>query len=54
MLNRSQQQIPGVSAEISAQLIAARPYADNNAFLAKLTTLAAGADMAAAQNYLLQ
>lgn len=46
------QQIPGVTADIAAQLISARPYADNSAFLAKLTSLASGMDAGMAQNYL--
>lgn len=48
------QQIPGVSADIAAQLISARPYADDSAFLAKLTSLASGVDAGMAQNYLSQ
>ena len=38
------QQIPGVSAAIADQLIAARPYASNDAFLAKLTGLVPSAN----------
>jgi DNA uptake protein ComE-like DNA-binding protein len=46
------QQIPGVTAEIAAQLIAARPYGTNQNFLAKLVTLTTVSDVAMAQNYL--
>jgi len=33
------QQLPGVTAEIAAELIAARPYASDDAFLSKLAQL---------------
>jgi DNA uptake protein ComE-like DNA-binding protein len=46
------QQLPGVSTEIAAQLIAARPYADRDAFLEQLSALAPGLDTVFVQNYL--
>lgn len=48
------QQIPNVTADIAAQLIAARPYGSNQNFLAKLVTLASASDVTTAQNYLAQ
>lgn len=46
------QQLPGVTAEIAAQLIAGRPYGTNQNFLAKLVTLTSADDVLMAQNYL--
>lgn len=46
------QQIPGVDEKIAADLIAARPYADNAAFLAKLGTALSAEQTAYAANYL--
>lgn len=46
------QQIPGVTADIAAQLIAGRPYGTNQNFLAKLITLTTAKDVAMAENYL--
>jgi DNA uptake protein ComE-like DNA-binding protein len=46
------QQLPGVDATAADALIAARPYADNAAFLAKLAEIAPGADATAAATYL--
>lgn len=43
-------QIPGITDEVAAQLIAARPFASNDAFLAKLAAL--GIAQAAAAGYL--
>ena len=40
-------QIPGVTDDIAAQLMAARPFASNDAFLAKLTALGVTANAAA-------
>lgn len=48
------QQIIGVDATIAQNLIAARPYADNTAFLAKLKELAASVDATQAQALLAQ
>lgn len=48
------QQIPGVTADIAAQLIAARPYGTNQNFLAKLVTLTTTDNVALAENYLAQ
>lgn len=48
------QQISGVDATIAQNLIAARPYADNTAFLAKLKELAASVDTTQAQALLAQ
>lgn len=48
------QQIPNVTSEIAAQLIAGRPYGTNENFLAKLVTLVSAEDVAVAQNYLAQ
>lgn len=45
-------QIPGVDAAAADALIAARPYADNAAFLTKLTAVAPSVDQAAAESYL--
>ena len=45
-------QIPGVDAAAAAQLIAARPFATSADFLAKLATVAPGADPAVAAAYL--
>lgn len=45
-------QIPGVTEEVASALIAARPYADNDSFLAKLAELAPDVDAAYAVNYL--
>ena len=46
------QQIPGVTADIAAQLIAARPYGTNQNFLAKLATFVEAGQVEFAQNYL--
>lgn len=46
------QQIPGVTADIAAQLIAGRPYGTNQNFLAKLVTLTSADGVLMAQNYL--
>lgn len=46
------QQIPGVDATAAAALVAARPYADNQAFLAKLAEAAPQSDAATASAYL--
>jgi DNA uptake protein ComE-like DNA-binding protein len=46
------QQITGVDASVADQLIAARPYATNDDFLAKLASLAPSADGAQAASYL--
>ena len=40
-------QIPGVTDEVAAQLIAARPFATQDAFLAKLAALGIAQDAAA-------
>lgn len=45
-------QIPGVDATAAAALVAARPYADNQAFLAKLAEAAPQSDAATAEAYL--
>ncbi len=45
-------QIPGVDDAIAAQLIAARPYADADAFLAALSTHVSPEQLAAASTYL--
>lgn len=45
-------QIPGVDATAADALTAARPYADNNAFLDKLAEVAPGVDQAGAESYL--
>ena len=45
-------QIPGVTDDIAAQLIAARPYNTNEAFLAKLATLLTPEQAEYAKNYL--
>jgi DNA uptake protein ComE-like DNA-binding protein len=45
------QQIPGVDAAAAAALVAARPYADNQAFLAKLAEVAPQSDAATAAAY---
>lgn len=46
------QQIPGVTAELATALIAARPYASNDAFLAKLGETLNADQVAVAQAYL--
>lgn len=46
------QQIPGVDAAAAAALVAARPYADNQAFLTKLAEVAPQSDAATASAYL--
>lgn len=46
------QQIPGVDAAAAAALVAARPYADNQAFLTKLAEVAPQSDAATAAAYL--
>lgn len=46
------QQIPGVDAAAAAALVAARPYADNQAFLAKLAEVAPQSNAATAEAYL--
>jgi len=46
------QQLPGVSAEIAGQLIAARPYASTEAFTAKLAQLTSADQATAARAYL--
>ncbi len=46
------EQLPGVNDAIAAQLIAARPFASNDAFLTKLASLVAANDAAAASAYL--
>lgn len=48
------QQIPSVTPDIAAELIAGRPYGTNQNFLAKLVTLVSAEDVAVAQNYLAQ
>ena len=48
------QQIPGVTADIAGQLIAARPYGTNQNFLAKLVTLVSPEAVTLAENYLVQ
>lgn len=45
-------QLPGVDATVAAQLIAARPYANADAFLAKLGQLVPAAQATAARSYL--
>jgi DNA uptake protein ComE-like DNA-binding protein len=45
------QQLPGVTADIAAQLIAARPYASTDAFLSKLAQLVPSDQAAAARTY---
>jgi len=45
-------QIPGVDDKIAADLIAARPYKTNDAFLTKLATYLSSAQVAFAWNYL--
>ena len=45
-------QIPGVDATVADALLAARPYTDNAAFLAKLAEVAPGVDQAGAESYL--
>lgn len=47
-------QIPGVTAEIAAELIAGRPYTDNIAFLAALGRQVNAAQVLAAHCYLVQ
>ena len=46
------QQIPGVDATVAAQLMAARPYASNDAFLQSLAKYVSAAGLAAAKAYL--
>lgn len=46
------EQIPGVTPDIATALIAARPFADNDAFLANLSMQLAPNDVTLAQNYL--
>jgi radical SAM superfamily enzyme with C-terminal helix-hairpin-helix motif len=46
------QQIPSVDETVAAELVAARPYESNEAFLAKLAEVAPRADLAAAEGYL--
>lgn len=46
------QQLPGVDATDAADLIAARPYATAEAFLAKLATYVSPAELAAAAGFL--
>ncbi len=46
------QQIPGITAEIAETLIAGRPYATNDAFLAALKTHLDAESAAAAGSYL--
>ena len=46
------QQIPGVDAKTASALIAARPYASNDAFLTKLAEYLSPAQVAAAKSYL--
>jgi radical SAM superfamily enzyme with C-terminal helix-hairpin-helix motif len=48
----SLQQLPGVTEVIAGELMAARPYADNAAFLAKLATLVTAEEAATAAAYL--
>ena len=47
------QQLPGVDEAIAADLIAARPYGSNDAFLAKLSEYVSAAEQAATPAYLL-
>ena len=46
------QQIPGLDANEAAELIAARPFASNAAFLTSLATYVSADEVAAAQTYL--
>jgi DNA uptake protein ComE-like DNA-binding protein len=46
------QQIPGLDATEAQALIAARPYASNDAFLAKLTPSVSAEELAVARTYL--
>lgn len=46
------QQIPGLSEAEAGELIAARPFTSNDAFLAKLTAYVSGAELTTAQSYL--
>ena len=46
------QQVPGVDETVAAELIAARPYESNQAFLDKLATQVPGVDLTVAQSYL--
>ena len=46
------QQIPGVDATAATALVAGRPFADNQAFLAKLAEVAPQSDAASAAAYL--
>ncbi|MCB0079846.1 MAG: helix-hairpin-helix domain-containing protein, partial [Caldilineaceae bacterium] len=47
-------QLPGVDDAIAEELMAARPYDSNDAFLAKLAELVSPEDAAAASGYLAQ
>ena len=47
-------QLPGVDDAIAEELMAARPYDSNDAFLAKLAELVSSEDAAAASGYLAQ
>ena len=46
------QQLPGVDATVTAELVAGRPYASNQAFLEKLAGLVSSEQAAAAEAYL--
>jgi radical SAM superfamily enzyme with C-terminal helix-hairpin-helix motif len=48
------QQIPGIDAAIADALIAARPYASNQAFLDKLSSSVSPAQLADAATYLVK
>ena len=48
------QQIPGLDANEAQELIAARPYASREAFLAKLGEKVSAAELAVAKTYLVQ
>ncbi len=48
------QQIPGLDANEAQELIAGRPYASREAFLAKLAEKISAPDLATARNYLIQ
>jgi DNA uptake protein ComE-like DNA-binding protein len=48
------QQIPGLDANEAQQLIAGRPYASRDAFLAKLTQSVSADELAVAKTYLVQ
>lgn len=57
-INRNQadaptlQQIPGLDANEAAQLIAARPFASNDAFLEQVAKLVSADELAIARTYL--